>query len=103
MMFEHVCDVREWLSQTKKYDAPSGTRRNKLLTCRRFRQVFTTEPYGTIITTRNNLSPLARLRCWLASIRIEISCYKGSLVPVENRNCFHCIHNVEDGFHVLIR
>jgi len=69
---------------------------NKLGTNR----LFKPESYVIIVITRSNRSAFAKFGFEVAPIKIKTGRYKLNPILTENKTCFHCIHNVEDEFHV---
>jgi len=54
-----------------------------------------------MIMYESNRSVLVRFRYGMVPIRIEIGRYERNRELAENKTCFHCVHDVEDEFHVL--
>ncbi len=75
--------------------------RNKLRTYKLFKNEFVTESYVKNVLSRTSRSALAKFRCGVAPINIEIGRYTGT--PEEQRICPTCNICVEDEFHVLMQ
>jgi len=78
----------------------SGQGENKLRTYRLFKHQFCTEPYVWCIMGKQHRSALAKFRCGVAPIMLELGRHRG--LPVAERTCPFCHnHCVEDDVHVL--
>ena len=92
--------IQEW---EKKLSREKGKRtgNNKLRTYRLLKNTFDTENYVKCFFNKKYRSSLAKFRCGTAPIRLELGRYEG--LPVEDRKCPFCIHDVEDEVHVLTK
>jgi len=78
----------------------SGQGGNKLRTYRLFKHQFCTEPYVWCIMGKQHRSALAKFRCGVAPIMLELGRHRG--LPVAERTCPFCNNScVEDEVHVL--
>ena len=89
--------VINWKCILNKDDGKRGG--NKLRTYRLFKNDFYPEPYVISDMPRCYRSAMAKFRCGVAPIRVETGRYEN--IPLNERTCFNCNHNVEDEFHVL--
>ena len=90
----------EWLQAITGESAMRGDGRNKLRTYRHFKHDFNTEGCLRTVKNRQHRSALAKFRCGVAPIQIELGRYGG--VPENERLCPICLQDVESETHVLI-
>jgi hypothetical protein len=92
----------EWHTTVNREQAIRGQGRNKLRLYRQCKLEYgTTEPYVHMIMSRSHRSALAKFRCGVAPINIELGRYTGT--PVDQRLCIVCnLQSVEDEIHTLV-
>ena len=92
---------QKWHATVNRDNAQRGEGRNKLRTYKLFKNEFLTEMYVKSVMSRNNRSALAKFRCGVAPLNIEIGRYTGT--PEAQRICPTCNTGVEDEFYVLMQ
>lgn len=73
---------------------------NKLRTYKLFKQSYGVENYVTLIMPKSHRSALAKVRCGVAPIRIEIGRYER--LPFNERTWFNCPYRIESESPVLL-
>ena len=92
----------EWLEDLHRIHGKRGKGQNKLRTYRLFKCSFEPEKYLMLNMSTRLRSAMARFRCGVAPIRIELGRYEG--LPEEERICPVCeVGEVESEEHTLIR
>ena len=74
---------------------------NKLRTYRKFKNVFTIEPYLSSIKIQHHRYDLTRFRTSSHKLNIETGRYSRPPTPLENRVCSFCKDSIEDEFHLF--
>ncbi len=91
----------QWYAKLTQVEARNGQGKNKLRTYRLFKNDFLTEPYFKCIMNFKHRSAIAKFRCGVAPIRLEIGRYEH--LNVDERVCPVCNTEVESDEHVLTR
>ena len=95
-MAKHIFQLKNNL---EREEAIRGNGENKLRTYRIFKFNYFTEKYLDIKSPRLR-SAIAKFRCGIAPINIEIGRYYG--ISVNKRFCHFCSDEVENEIHVLL-
>ena len=92
----------EWEHVVTRPTSKSGKGGNKLRLYNSLKHDVQTEKYVTLIMDKRDRSALAKFRCGVAPLQIELGRY--SKVDVKDRLCTFCERNeVEDECHTLLR
>ena len=89
-----------WRLAINQEHAKRGSGRNKLRTYRKLKDNFGTEPYLSMILPFTHRSALAKVRCGVAPINLELGRYRG--IPEDERTCPMCPDHVKNEAHILI-
>ena len=91
--------IFKWKNNLEREEAIRGNGKIKLRTYQTFKSNYFTEKYLHIKSLRLR-SAMAKFRCGIAPINIEIGRYYG--ISANERFCYFCSDEVEDEIHVLL-
>ena len=90
--------ITEWKAELNRVTARRGNGRNKLHSYCQFKESYVSKPYVRVVRSRLQRSALAKFRCGVAPIQLEIGRFIGQ---AENeRLCPLCSQEVETECHV---